>query len=507
MSVARLLLFAFIFGALCQAQPASPVQKRSKEIQSLVGRALIAPPELGADVLIRLVESKNITDRDWKIEVLEQAFHLAGRAKHPVKVIGTVPAAGNTDSDIGVLNMALNFKLDGLTLQCRAVREMLALDPKQARELFLEIPALRLPALSCDDPIGYRPGEYYATLKEIAERGFTEKEKREGKALALLEDRIRSISSPFQLYPALKLIVDFKGLRTDQLASLVVAYGSGMKQLNSEDRTFSGSTGFDLVQELLGLARLCRERGIPAYPLIDAFRSYFVRHMAGVRCAENADPENHGLILSRIRESFNQNLQPLSVDVPEIKPDEVKPASVGNAAKVYAYWRRPQSKELLENLRRLRFGTEEQQAANNQKPAREDGGAQFLTDDQRREPEWEAKALEYLNQLESWKNDNDETAANYFHQMCFMYAPLVELIPAGPVRDRVLRSYILFLRRSPIESDSPPEWFLELERLINLREANEVERAHIRDEIRESGDDLMNLYVEVSALEVRAKKQ
>src|SRR6185436_12329283 len=162
MSVARLLLFAFIFGALCQAQPMSQVQKRSKEIQSLVGRAVIAPPELGADVLIRLVESKNITDRDWKIEVLEQAFHLAGRAKHPVKVIGTVPAAGNTDSDIGVLNMALNFKLDGLTLQCRAVREMLALDPKQARELFLEIPALRLPALSCDDPIGYRPGEYYA---------------------------------------------------------------------------------------------------------------------------------------------------------------------------------------------------------------------------------------------------------------------------------------------------------------------------------------------------------
>jgi hypothetical protein len=58
-----------------------------------------------------------------------------------------------------------------------------------------------------------------------------------------------------------------------------------------------------------------------------------------------------------------------------------------------------------------------------------------------------------------------------------------------------------------MQTDSPPEWYLELERLIKLREANEAERAHIRDEIRESGDDLMNLYVEVSALEARAKTQ
>ncbi len=107
---------------------------------------------------------------------------------------------------------------------------------------------------------------------------------------------------------------------------------------------------------------------------------------------------------------------------------------------------------------------------------------------------------DYLKDLERWSKDHDETEANYFHMASETYGTLIELIPAHDLRGEILRSYIAFLRQSPLERDNPAEWYLEANRLINFHGTSQAERAWIRDEIKASGDLVMSLYIDLDTL-------
>jgi hypothetical protein len=107
----------------------------------------------------------------------------------------------------------------------------------------------------------------------------------------------------------------------------------------------------------------------------------------------------------------------------------------------------------------------------------------------------------FLDELENWKKDQDVTGASYFYQVCMLYTQFIRAIPPGPMYDRVLHSHVLFLRGALIQKDSPPEWFLEFNRMIHLYGASPAELARIGDEIKKSGDDLMALYVDLRRFE------
>ncbi len=93
--------------------------KLPEPFQSLVDLAHAAPPEFGAEALLRLVESGKIVGRDAQRDLVEQAFGLAVSAKFPVRkrhLPGTT-----LDSRAGSLSQAYGMKLDALSLQSRAV--------------------------------------------------------------------------------------------------------------------------------------------------------------------------------------------------------------------------------------------------------------------------------------------------------------------------------------------------------------------------------------------------
>ena len=76
------------------------------------------------------MESGRLADQNARRELVEQAFQLAASAKFPVRmeaVHGTT-----TDTRSGSLSQAYALKLDALSLQSRAVRDMLPLDPCQS---------------------------------------------------------------------------------------------------------------------------------------------------------------------------------------------------------------------------------------------------------------------------------------------------------------------------------------------------------------------------------------
>src|SRR6266542_3369413 len=116
-------------------------QKPSPAIEDLRNAAMGAPPELAADILLRLVDYGQIPSREQRLELIEQTFQMAGQAKFPYSQTAAVERARNTDSSPGIRWGALENGLSTLGLQCRAVRAALAIDKAKAIELFQQIMA------------------------------------------------------------------------------------------------------------------------------------------------------------------------------------------------------------------------------------------------------------------------------------------------------------------------------------------------------------------------------
>jgi hypothetical protein len=480
----------------CRVIEAQDKPKFTREVRSILDSAPLAAPELAADILIRFAASPAVSDPAAKKQMLEDAVRMAGAAKYPLKLVGAVPNAGLTDSDAGVLWAALDLNLAALSLRARVVDQMLRLDPARALGIFREILPLNLPPLTCANSMAYSLSDFYNTAEAVLAGGFTQKQRREGKHLELAQELIGAIASPFQLEPAMKMLVQLKVSKAS-FESLLAAYGVALKNMNADDRSFSAAMDFSFLQSLIEITKLLGSREVGAGPLIDAFRSYYVRHASASRCADSVNSKVQVDKSAQITEQFNRYLQPLAPDVAAIKPEEVKAARAEGNAQVYVFWQTDKSKQLLSEIKHLRFGTPEQIEANNRRPRRSDGRAQFLTDEQRRDPSWESEAIECLEDLESWNRDHNETETNYFNQLCFAYNPLLELIPLGKLHDRVLQSYAHFLARSPMKTEDPPVWFLHVNRFLHLRDADKATLDGVEQEARRSGDPIFGLYLDL----------
>jgi hypothetical protein len=84
--------------------------------------------------------------------------------------------------------------------------------------------------------------------------------------------------------------------------------------------------------------------------------------------------------------------------------------------------------------------------------------------------------------------------------VCFTYIPLIELAPPGELQQTALKSFLEFLKRSPMERSNPPEWLMEFFRLLEHSDGTPEGKTVIREEIKRSGDLVMNLYLELDRI-------
>ncbi len=488
--------------AVCCAQAETEAPPKDP-IRMLADTAMAAPPELAADLLIRIAESPKVVDKAFKIELLERAFALAPSAKFKLRLSGTFGRGMSTDSDAGVISAALRDGLDTVSLQSRVVRDLLPLDRAKAMALFSAVPPLAIPKLTCKDAMTYSADEYYRMIQAVFQHGFTAKEQKDGKDVDLVRSTLARMSSPSELDMASFLIL------MPALAphfEVLLATGTGaLQQMQADDRTFSVEARGAFIQRFEALRRAAAERHIPAYSLAEALRAYLVRHLGAARCADSIDPQGLGAVTARVVQYFNGELVPgaaaSGAQLRPITPEEVTPSRVEGRAEVFVYWETPRTKKLLMDLKQLRFGSEEQQAENNKKARRSDGLSHFLTTEQRSERAWETSVREYLKDVQRWNSDHEESEANYFHMTSIIYHGLLELIPARDLKTDVLRSYLSFLAGSPLRRESPPEWYLQLRRILNdMTDQTPEDRAWIRDEIRASGEVVMSVLIDMETL-------
>jgi hypothetical protein len=331
------------------------------------------PPEFGSGALLDLLDSGAISDKPTRLTLIERAFQLGGQARERWHVR---PLAGE-------YNQAGVPRLDQLSLESRAVKLMLALDKRRARELFVEIPKPAPPPLACADQGEADLSDYYAVLSLIVDQTFTPDERRNDDHIHFAADYLGAIVSPVQLQPALQMVQSLN-VTPDQRHLLLVQLGSAMNGISADDRSFA------TVSPGLG-------RGLPA-ELSAAFQHYVASHASAEQCGAS------------------------------------RPASG------------PSDEE-------KRYDREALQVVYH--------GDLRVTRDEQATPEWRDRLEDFLAKVLDWQQGPDESDASFYRHKMSVYLNLVD-VTFPPLRARVIDDMLRFALGSPVERDSPAEWFQEL---------------------------------------------
>jgi hypothetical protein len=428
MRIAQALLSSIlILTSLARTAMPAEIAKLPEPYQSLAELARGAPPEFTAYGLLRIVEQGHLADRDARRDLIEEAFQSAAAAKFPVRMFGLPGTTSDTAS--GSLSRAYALKLDALSLESRAVRDMLPLNAAQARKLFGEIPRPMLGSLTCDDALFYDLSDYYQALSAVVQSTFTKNELIKNEHVTFLNDYMEQASSPGEVAPMAQ-VIQSAGVTAQQRQSLLAALGGVLENMQTDNRSFSAS--------------------------LPALNSLSFPEMQG--SLEKFRQKNHGC-------------QADTADAPTAK----KPST----PKLDPYWQSAISQQLLDAGKKLRFtptGT-------------------LLSESDRSTLQWQQQVAEYLNQLAGWTPDQENSEADYYHEKCAALTALIELVPPGPLNDKVLADYVDFVGNSNLYQQNPAEWFQEPQGLLDRLLPNIPTHAKILDAYQRSGNPVLTLEV------------
>ena len=416
---------------VCTAMPAE-IAKLPEPYQSLAELARGAPPEFTAGALLRMVEQGRLSE-DARRGLIEEAFRSAAAAKFQAPMQGLPGTL--TDTASGSLSRSYGLKLDVLSLESRAVRDMLLLDPANARKLFADIARPRLTPLTCDDALVYDLSDFYQALGAIANSAFTPKEHSKNEHLNFLIDHLGQAASPQEVAPLAQLIQG-AGVTTQQREGLWASLGGLLENMQTDNRSVSASLPSLNIPELQ-----------------TSLEKYRQKNHA---CETDASVTPSG---------------PSKIPAPDAK----KPST----PKLDLYWQSPAAQQLLAAGKKLRFSATDT----------------LLSEADRSTPEWQQQVTDYLTQLDRWTADQENSEADYYHEKCLVLTALIELVPPGSLNDKLLADYVDFIGNSNLYRQSPAEWFLEPLTLLDRLEPNKIVHAKILDAYQRSGNPVLSLEV------------
>lgn len=416
-------------------------------VRKLVDLALATPPEIASDALIRLAPYAG--SREGAIDLLERGAAISRSAVHPY-LVGSGVFYLEPESREGRLHSALAPGLAGHALEVRAARGLLKLDPRRGTQTFLRMQTPRFPPLQCKDSLNWRPGEYYDLVREVFEQGFTANEKRDGKHVAMLEDQMRALITPFQLDPLTRLLVNAR-VEDVHYQRLVAVYATALKTLAPDDRSFTSGSRHGFTQAIYDLMARCRRSNLSPVSVLDAYRTYLERGLSGKRCEDSSEAEGEGAVLSNMLMLLNAELK--RSDLPPLDFSDRKPHILKERAVVHKFWTSPRARSLHERVASLE-----------------------------RQPDktgelWEVAVRELLGDIAQWQKDESKPSIDYFHQRALMYTKLLRILSPGTVRGSVGAEYVAFLAGSPVQRESPPEWYMYAQDLRTLVATEDVYRS------------------------------
>ncbi len=282
-----LLLSACIISTF--AQKPTPTPERNRQIVALLNDARLAAPELAVDTLLKVVESKKVTDPVWRKEIIDEALRTVDDVQYPMPMrpgFGGKVEANNllqgTEDYLRVF--AHGAKLERLSFKGRVINLLLETEPARAKQMVFQMGGdFGLKPRSCEDALAYSPEGIYPVVVKVAKTVFNEKQIADGQRALFVAPWIENIESPRQIYPAL----DFVQQLQDSAAERQILFNAASKAI---DRNFKDDRSFTYSWEAIA-ARVGKLVAGEADPhksdLMNAFRSMLLKNLRGTRCKDN----------------------------------------------------------------------------------------------------------------------------------------------------------------------------------------------------------------------------
>ena len=451
-------LLIFLVSPLSNAYGQS---KRPAEVLALVDQANSLPAEFRADTLLRIALSKLITDAKWKKELIEEAYWSAAHATLPYAQMAQIP------SDLVAVNSFRANRLDGLSLQSRAIEAMLAIDSKKALGLFEQLPPINLPKLACSNTVTPNLAEYYQASLDIFESSFTPKQRANGDDSSFLQRVIGTVEVPAQVTSALEMIFAAE-LTAIQRRDLLILLASRLQEISRSDREYGAAeAGLELV--------LVKIQPADATTLLPALRSYIVRHVNANRCTNNI-PDKGKLPLSA--EQFNSLAKKFDAEGSRYKPISMEEAEPIRDAGVF-----------------LRESTKESDAS---KAIAE--GLRWLT--HHAEPsskDWHIRYDETAKHVHDLTEDDEGSVEAFFCAKADDLNLLTTLLSPGQLRDRAMDEYREFMEEYYSSIQNPNLWFTMFRHMLyTARFSEEPEtKDWILNNLTLSSNPVMSLYAKL----------
>ncbi len=452
----RLRLVLALTAAVASVQERIPA-----DVASLLDLVSATPPEFAADAILK-VQSR-VKAASVRAQLLEDAFLLADSAQETTRRKYTGERFPITR--IFVKSTAYGFGLDRLSLRRRAVEAMLPLDPKRARQMLVSVRPLGLHEATCAGLLIDDVSAYYAIAARVINEAFEEEERRKGEHLALAIEILQGIASPVELGPAALMILQLR-LSAPERDDVVSGFASALARVNGDDLSFSES-----LWQLDGAIR----KGF--LPLLSVYRGYLVRHLTGVRCASNVNPES-----SQFK---------LEAEIAGFLRDHEMPLSDAE--------RRPAKTEMVEKPET--FGWDQARLVEALKKLIGSPGKR-LSDEERNTVEWRSRFSEVVRLVDVAKPPAGQDEFDFFKERSSILSELAALSPPGPERQHVLGIAVHTLAGSPVQRESWIEWFVDVAGLMDLTlQFNPSERDRVLTALANSSHPVLVLYARLERLD------
>ncbi|HEV2688190.1 MAG TPA: hypothetical protein VGV35_06540, partial [Bryobacteraceae bacterium] len=381
-----------------------------------------------------------------------------------------------------IISMGFDQRLDRLSLQTRAVREMLKLDKAHTLEMFQRIPWPELRRRQCRDALIDHVDEYYRLLGEIAESSFTADERRRGRHIELLSYRINQMRSPVEVGPAVRMLLSVT-LTDDELTPLVNQLTASLDRIESDDRSFSASFGA-AEEEINRFVKALAARNVSSVVIAAAYRRYLIKDLAGNRCADSGGDE----FASSVRDSFNKNYaSDTDTNRAPIGRDDIGPAKMEGQADFEPFVNGSEFERAWQGFLDLLLGK-----GHGPLLAK---GTKTLPDEQKNKPEWQTQFDEFLHQVDELKPITGEPEYKIFYRKATILQGALRVAPPGPERDRVIGLFVSFLRSSNLQQENVLEWYAQLQRTASVvRGLGPAANARFLDDLESSGHPILGLF-------------
>jgi hypothetical protein len=475
----------------CLCASAADLPKLPPETMGLIDQARSLPPEFSADTLLTLAASRVITERAWKLQIIEEASTAAAHAQLPHPFVCHVAVDVIQCQETGVMNGELN----ALGLQAKAIEAMLALNPQKALAMFQELAPPKVPGSTCQDVVTPDVSAYYQTAAKVFERGFTSQQREKEDDLRLLETAIASMQSPAQVTPVMQMLSAVK-VTSEQRKALLARFAVLLDGVTGSDRVFN-LTEWAIVPAAFPETPAPRYLPRPFLPeapdvamFLPALRSYIVRQLSGTRCGDHITPGK----LPRSATNFNTlaaKLDPAALLYKPISEDEAKPLKDEGTYKYELPWKSQRAKDVLTAERWLRHG-------NRDLP----DSQRFWTLEERSTDEWIARYQDTMKLIAGWKEEEEASADAHFWLVAQAYSMLATLVPPGPPRENAMSVYLNFLETRYAAVKSRNLWFVWVRDMLgSARLAKDpAEREWILDHLARSANPVIALYANLNRL-------